>query len=377
MWGINPNLSYRIPMTFDFMFEKLSTKDYIVGGSGGAGYIIPEALFHDKTLAYMGEKRPESNADAGTVWANYCKTFYNRFGIEMTGFIINGAQHNMTENIASAVSAYSPKLNFTNCHNTPIVKQNGTYFVYCHNGIDVNQSDVMYNHAVSTMNSGINFSAYRTVCVSPSNHYKIVNEFNSYAASKGLTAKYVDPYTYYNVLKASGQGKYAKVTKTLLASFDTVTNVTTEFSTVAANETNNKTEGTGTLHLSFQNVTGESAGSKIGGMAYYNFGNAVNLSSYDEITFDYWFSDAVTGSAMLQVNFVTNGKDDGFNYNIHLDGTQPGWHTATLIKNSPTATANNPDWSSIKYIRFTYFNYSDATSPNFIMIDNMNGVTYG
>ncbi len=376
MWGINPNLSYRIPMTFDYMFEKLSSKDYIVGGSGGAGYIIPEALFHDKTLAYMGEKRPSSNAAAGTVWANYSKTFYDRFGIEMTGFIINGAQHYMTENIAKSVTAYSPKLNFTNCHFTPLIKHNSTYFVHCHNGIDVGQSDVMYNHARSTMSSGINFSAYRTVCVSPTNINKIVTEFNSYASSKGLTAKYVDPYTYYNLLKASNQGTAANATKDIILDFDTLSGFSTDFDTVIDIEATNKTQGIGTLRADFKNVAGNTSTTQIGGMVRYSFATPVNLSAYKDITIDYWTSYPVEGAAALQINFVTNGVDDGYDFIVPLDGIQPGWHTAIFNMSNPHIVANSPDWSNIKALRFTYFNYSGATSPDFIMFDNLQAVKY-
>ena len=375
MWSINPNLSYRVPMAFDYMFDKMTAKDYIVGGDGGAGYIIPEALFHEKPLAYMGEKRPSGNAAAGTLWSNYSKPFYDRFGYEMTGFIINGAQHSITKSIAESISAYSPKLNFTNCHNTPLVKYNNTYFVHCSNETYVGWSEQMYNHAATYMASGINFSAYRTIVLEPTNIKKVVTQFNDYAASKGLSVKYVDPYTYYNVIKASGQGTDINAVKELLVSFDTVDNFSTEYATNIAIETNNKTQGIGTLRADFTNVAGYSD-SKVGGMVFYQFPSTQNLSGYKEISFDYWFTDPVTGSAALQVNFVTNGINDGFNFLIPLDGTTAGWHTFNLKMSSPSVTTNGADWSNINAIRFTYFNYDGATSPNFIMFDNMQAIKY-
>ncbi|MBR4282500.1 MAG: hypothetical protein IKT35_02170, partial [Clostridia bacterium] len=297
MWSINPNLSYRVPMVFDYMYEKKTAKDYFAGGDGGAGYIIPEALFHDKYLAYLGEKRPANNAAAGVTFANYSKPFYDRFGLEMTGFIINGAQHYMTENIAKHISMYSPKLNFTNCHNTPLVKYNSTYFVHCHNGVTTGQSVDMYNHARSVMASGLNFSAYRTVDTSPTKINQIVTEFNSYASSKGLSAKYVDPYTYYNILKQSEQGVGVNATKDLIVNFDSTSRFSGDFDTTIAIEGANKTQGTGALRADFKNVAGNASTNQIGGMVRYSFSSAINLSSYKDISFDYWFSDAVTGSA--------------------------------------------------------------------------------
>lgn len=209
MWSINPNLSYRVPMIFDYMYENLSDMDYMAGGDGGAGYIIPEALFHDKALDYMGEKRPVENADAGQIWADYCKPFYERFDMDVTGFIINGNQYTFTKNMASSVSQYSPVINFSNCFNTRVGKYNGTYYVYCQNGIGAYSDgtmSAMYNHYQTTKNAGYNFSAYRTVCMTPTDIYKNVSNFESYAAGKGLTVKYCDPYTLRDILAKSGQG---------------------------------------------------------------------------------------------------------------------------------------------------------------------------
>ena len=234
----------------------------------------------------------------------------------------------------------------------------------------------MYNHARSTMSSGINFSAYRTVCVSPTNINKIVTEFNSYASSKGLTAKYVDPYTYYNLLKASNQGTAANATKDIILDFDTLSGFSTGFDTVIDIEANNKTQGIGTLRADFKNVAGNTSTTQIGGMVRYSFATPVNLSAYKDITIDYWTSYPVEGAAALQINFVTNGVDDGYNFLITLDGAQPGWHTVTMSKLNPHDTANSPDWSNIKALRFTYFNYSGATSPDFIMFDNLQAIKY-
>ncbi len=206
MWSINPNLADRVPMIFDYMYENMTDKDYFAGGDGGAGYIIPEALFHDKALAYMGEKRPSGNAAAGDVFAKFSKTYYDRFDMDCTGFIINGAQHTVTQNIAACVQKYSPVINFTNCFNTRVGKYNGTYFVYCQNGIGVGSESTMYDHARTTLNAGYNFSAYRTVCVTPTDINSIVNTFQTFASGKGLNVKYLDPYTYAKVLKQSGQG---------------------------------------------------------------------------------------------------------------------------------------------------------------------------
>ncbi|MBR3844620.1 MAG: hypothetical protein IKM39_03845, partial [Clostridia bacterium] len=208
MWSINPNLSERVPMIFDYMYEHKSENDYFVGGDGGAGYIIPEALFTNKTLAYMGEKRPAANGNGGAVFAAYSKEFYDRFDMKITGFIINGGQPAVSKEMAECISQYSPLLNFTNCSWTPLVKYNNTYFVYCQNGLDQKSPDspanlqTMYDFFDNRM-GGYKFSAYRTICWTPTQIKKVVTAFETYAADKGRTVHYIDPYTYVKMLRAA------------------------------------------------------------------------------------------------------------------------------------------------------------------------------
>ncbi len=207
MWSFNPNLSYRIPMAFDYVYNAKTNNDYFAAGDSGAGYIIPEGLFHDRPLAYMGESRPAENADAGQLWADYCKTFYQRFDLDITGFIINGANNRVSKNIAATFNQFSTVGSFTNCTATRLGVYEGVPYVYLQNGVGP-QTDpkTLYDHAMTTMNAGFNFSGYRTVVQSPSVMIAIVRKFETYAATHNLKVQYCDPYTYFKVLKQSGQG---------------------------------------------------------------------------------------------------------------------------------------------------------------------------
>ncbi len=210
MWGINPNLSYRVPMIFDYLYENKTANDYFVGGDGGAGYIIPAALFHDTTLSYMGEKRPSGNEAAGDAFASYTLPFYQRFDMDITGFLINGNNGNITKNIAKCVNQYSPVGNFANASSMGIYKYNGTYYVNCYTGIGTSGAyETMYNFASGGMSSRFNkknFGAYRTVCHTPTQIAGNVDEFAQYASGKGMKVQYCDPYTYFDLLQQSGQG---------------------------------------------------------------------------------------------------------------------------------------------------------------------------
>ncbi len=205
MWSINPNLSDRIPVVFEYMFKNKTDNQYFVGGDGGAGYVFPSALFQGSTLAYMGEKRP--NPDAGNAFAQFSKTYYDRFQMDITGFLINGQNGAINAKAASCINQYSPVGSFVNAGTMAINKYNGTYYVNCHVGIDkTNAQTTMYSFATTGMGRGLNFGAYRTICHTPSEIYGNVTKFATYAADKGMKVKYCDPYTYFDLLKQSGQG---------------------------------------------------------------------------------------------------------------------------------------------------------------------------
>ena len=216
MWSINPNLYERVPVVFEYMYENKSENDYFVGGDAGAGYIIPEALVSGRKLSYSGMTRPY--ADATKTFSDFSKPYYQRLDMDMTGFMINGAHYTLTKEVAACLAGYSPRLNFTNCSNTPVARYGSTYFVYCQNNLDINavstdaagttskNYSTMYNYIGNYM-KGYKFGAYRTICFNPTQIKDVTEGFKTYAKGKGLTVEYCDPYTYYNMLKAANNAQ--------------------------------------------------------------------------------------------------------------------------------------------------------------------------
>jgi hypothetical protein len=189
MWGFNPNLSDRVPMIFDYVYENLGY-DYIVTGDSGAGYVIPSAL-------------PELDT-----WTEFNLPYMAKFDMDIVGFIING-NNKMTNEIFKAYAKIAPVGSFHNDSSKKLTILDGeTVYLHLMNGInptDAGCSDAIYNYAANT---GNNFSAYRTVCYSPSQVANAVNAFIEYANAKndGYTYKCVDPYTLFDLVLQSGQG---------------------------------------------------------------------------------------------------------------------------------------------------------------------------
>ncbi|MBR5797542.1 MAG: hypothetical protein IKY29_01175 [Clostridia bacterium] len=199
MWGFNPNLSDRVPMIFDYVYENLGN-DMIVTGDSGAGYVIPSAL-------------PELDT-----WTEFNMPYMAKFDLDIVGFIING-NNKMTQEIFEAYAKIAPVGSFHNDSSQKLTILDGeTVYLHLMNGIDPVNPDVKGEDGRSTYdkmyeyakNTGNNFSAYRTVVKSPSDVIRCVEGFIEYANAKndGYTYVYVDPYTLFELALESGQGTH-------------------------------------------------------------------------------------------------------------------------------------------------------------------------
>ena len=80
MWCISPVLDRRAPMAMDYMRRTATRNDYFASADNGAGYCEPGMLQEPRGISGL-----PSGLDA---WARHCKTFYDRWGLNITGFII-------------------------------------------------------------------------------------------------------------------------------------------------------------------------------------------------------------------------------------------------------------------------------------------------
>jgi len=86
MWAFNPNLSRRIPMVFDWIYKNRTSDDYISSGDCGSGYLNPSSLLET-------ERKQSSKLPSGMdTWIKYNKYYFNKFDLNIVGFIINGQQ---------------------------------------------------------------------------------------------------------------------------------------------------------------------------------------------------------------------------------------------------------------------------------------------
>ncbi|MBQ9415668.1 MAG: hypothetical protein IJU20_02365 [Clostridia bacterium] len=196
MWAFNPNLSRRVPMVFEYVFENLTDYDFVVAGDSGAGYVIPSALIEPS----LRGGRP-SGAQA---WIDWCKPYMEKFNMDIVGFIING-NNRVNKAIFEMYNKIAPVGSFHNDSSKRLYKYDGTLYLHLQNGIDPDGGEKTYQTMLDYMNNGkINFAAYRTVCKSPSQIKACVEGFIEYAeAHSDYTYVYVDPYTLFDMIEDS------------------------------------------------------------------------------------------------------------------------------------------------------------------------------
>ena len=191
MWAFNPNLGDRVPMVFDYVYERATPNDYFVTGDSGAGYVNPDML-----------------NDLDT-WVEYNEPYLAKYDMDIVGFIIN-SKLQINEEIMAAYAKIAPVGSFHNDITTQLVVYNDTT-VYMHlmNEIIPSGDDFtprqMYEYL---MTNGTNFAAYRAVNKSPTSINEAIDKFIAYAAARHVTVKCVDPYTLFDLVLQSGQGEY-------------------------------------------------------------------------------------------------------------------------------------------------------------------------
>ncbi len=192
MWAFNPNLSDRVPMIFDYIYENKTENDYFVTGDSGAGYVFPSRL---------------EDLDK---WVEYNQPYLSKFDMDIVGFIIDDRKLSLAS--MEAYAQIAPLGGFVNTGDYLTVLNGETVFLRMWGSVQSvhNTNETREQMYQELCNSGTNFAAYRTIRQYTPDLVGFVNDFIEYANAKndGYTYKYVDMYTLFDLILQSGQGKY-------------------------------------------------------------------------------------------------------------------------------------------------------------------------
>jgi hypothetical protein len=98
-WAFDPNLADRAPQALVYAYRHATTNDFFIAGDSGAGYLNPRAL----------TVRPDSKLPSGLkAWTEHCRRYYDRWGMSITGFMLDGSGGASTKSEFEAYRSFSP-----------------------------------------------------------------------------------------------------------------------------------------------------------------------------------------------------------------------------------------------------------------------------
>ena len=172
MWCFSPIIGIRAPMVMHYVRSSATENDYFASADNGAGYLNPGMLQHS---THIKSSRPISGLPSGiSVWQKHCQEYYTKWGLTITGFVIDGYAKGMGPDELSCYEAFSPN---------GLVWQKGS-LSYLYHDMPVLRSDADINddplraaqRAVDRVNRRpIPFHWFRNILKSPS-WYVEVNE---------------------------------------------------------------------------------------------------------------------------------------------------------------------------------------------------------
>ena len=121
MWSVSPVLAERVPMVMHNYRVTATPNDYFAAADNGAGYLMPGML---------QEPRSVSGLKSGlSAWAKHCSKYYQKWGLTITGFVIDGEAPGLDSDGLDCYASFSPngivpqKMPLTLLHNDmPVIR---------------------------------------------------------------------------------------------------------------------------------------------------------------------------------------------------------------------------------------------------------------
>jgi hypothetical protein len=203
-WGFNPNLARRAPQAMHYARTKATTQDWFFSGDNGAGYLNPGML---------GAPRLDPELpDGWGEWIAHNKMWFERFGLSMTGFLIDGSAPGIGTYGFKGYAQFSPDGIGTQKQINPTwgVSPEGVPYASVH---DVgHESYSVHKGTEMTLNNikpGLNFRMLRTILNTPTWHSQVMNGVA--ARKQGKDVRFVSAPVFFELIrKASAEKQNSK-----------------------------------------------------------------------------------------------------------------------------------------------------------------------
>ena len=201
MWCFNTNLSERIPMAFDFVYDRYTDNDYFEAGDSGAGYNNPALLYEPRKHSGL-----PSRAEANVAHNKY---YFDKFDQQIIGFVIDGWNLTDRKNMAD-LARFAPMGAGGNHFPREMQVVDGAVFIQhtCDIGaerIDVDKAVMTAFHFMDTYPPEKRFHIFRTILVSPTDHDRIMRRMKELRPEANFV--FCDPINFFRMAKeAKEQG---------------------------------------------------------------------------------------------------------------------------------------------------------------------------
>lgn len=189
MWCISPVLADRVPMAMHNYRTTATPNDYFAAADNGAGYLLPGML---------QEPRPISGLPEGLkAWEKHCKKHYRKWGLTLSGFVIDGEAPALNKDGLDCYAAFSPngivpqKAPLASLHkDMPVLRS------------DYDIVDMDCKKAANVVMDRIKerpipFHWFRAILKSPTWYYELQNELET----RDAEIEWVDAPTFFELLR--------------------------------------------------------------------------------------------------------------------------------------------------------------------------------
>jgi len=175
MWCVTPIIERRAPQVLDYWRRSATPNDYFAAGDNGAGYT---------SVGQFQEPRISGLPDGCQAWADHCKPYYAKWGLSVTGFVINTFAPPMGPRLLDSFSSFSP--------NGIIPSGDGLATASIHNGMPVLKAVASLTNAKLTLDQAaqliaksvksrqpFHFHWYRAINMSPSWYVELMDKVHT------------------------------------------------------------------------------------------------------------------------------------------------------------------------------------------------------
>jgi hypothetical protein len=203
-WGFNPNLARRAPQAMHYARTKATAQDWFFSGDNGAGYLNPGMLGAPR----LDPKLP----DGWDAWITHNKTWFGRFGLSMTGFLIDGSSPKISSYGFKGYAQFSPDGIGTQIQLNPAwgVSPEGVPYARVHDvGHESYPVPKGIEKTLGNIKPGLNFRILRTILNTPTWHQKVMDGLA--ADKQGENVRFVSAPVFFELVrKASAEKQKTK-----------------------------------------------------------------------------------------------------------------------------------------------------------------------